>query len=162
MINDQSSRTEASNSRGNELLKAVNNVIVVKQESNAMNQSSSSTGDSYSVQNAGAVGRGAKAENVTIHASSAGTLDDVDLKVLKDELAQLKIAMLEAAMEGAVPEEDSEHAIVEISKAELAATKGDRTAVKAYLANAGRWSFGVATATGVAVAGAALKEALGL
>ena len=113
--------------------------------------------DIYSAGQAGAMGPGAHAHDMTFQQIWNQSKGDFDLQALASELAQLRKAMREQAT-------SAEHdiAVGEVAAAEAATTKGDGPTVLGHLKKAGEWAFEVATKIGVSVATAALKTSLGL
>lgn len=114
-------------------------------------------GDRYEVRGAaGAVGRGARADNVTIK-QVWNELDNQNSAELAAELSRLRAEM---KLEAKTPEQDL--AVAEVARAELAAENGDGPGALEHLAGAGKWALGIATTIGTAVAAAAIKAAMGL
>ena len=114
-------------------------------------------GDQYNTGQAGAVGPGAHAHNITFQQVWNQSASNIDLKKLSHELAQLRPALRDAASE---PEHDI--AIGEVAAAEKAAQEGNGPKALGHLKKAGKWTFDIATKIGTGVATAALKVALGL
>jgi hypothetical protein len=114
-------------------------------------------GDQYKVGQAGAVGPGAHAHHMRFQQIWQEGGGGLDLKVLAEELSQLRAALKQ---EPTSPEQDS--AIGAVAAAEVAARKGDGPGAPERLADAGKWAFDVATKIGVGVATVALKTALEL
>lgn len=112
-------------------------------------------GDTYNTTGAGAVGRGATASSFTIN--TWDRLENKDTAALAGELAALRAALKERATN---PEHDL--AVGEVGMAQVAAEKGDGPTVMEHLGRAGQWTFGIATSIGTALAGAAIKTALGI
>ena len=116
-------------------------------------------GDQYNVGQAGAVGPGARAHDMTFVYSNTA----IDTAALGDELARLR-AYLRAQAE--TPEQDA--ALGVVAHAELKAKEGDADGaieqLSAFrrLGDAGRWVLEAATTIGTTVAAAALKGALGV
>ena len=133
-------------------------INTVLQQSSGVNLSEGiSMGDSYTVGQAGAVGPHASAHHMSFQQTWNQQMGDVDLPALRSELNALRAAMKEKATD---PEHDI--AVAEVASAEVAAAKGDGPKVLEHLAKAGKWALGVATAIGTAVAGAAIKSAIGV
>jgi hypothetical protein len=97
-----------------------------------------------------AIGDGAKIENRYDKV-------EIDLKVLSQELSELRIAARKNASE-------VEHDIVvgEIEAAETAANNGNKEAVYKHLANAGKWALDIASKIGVPLATEVLKQSMAL
>jgi hypothetical protein len=115
-------------------------------------------GDSYTVGQAGAVGPGASAQDMSFSQVWNQSASSVDLAALVGELSRLR-----AEMSGAAESEPERyHAIAEIASAEKAAAKQDGPAVMKHLRQAGAWALEVARSIGVEVAVTALKSALGI
>lgn len=114
-------------------------------------------GDSYSADQAGAVGPGAQAHHMTFHQFRNQHAANIDLTALRDELSRLRHKMRQ---ESTSPEHDT--ATGEIAAAENAAQNGDESSVLEHLKRAGTWALDVATKIGEKVAVAAIKRALEL
>lgn len=114
-------------------------------------------GDKYSVGQAGAIGPGAHAHDMTFQQIWNQSADSIDLQTLASELSLLAEAMREDASD---PEDQI--AIGNISAAQKAATTGDGPKAIEYLKNAGQWALQAAQKIGVDVAVAAIKSSLGL
>ena len=114
-------------------------------------------GDQYVTGQAGAVGPGSHAHRMTFIQTWEQAAGEFDLAQLQGELAQLRAAMKERAIE---PEHDV--AVAEVAQAEVAAGEGDGPRALEHLARAGRWALDAATAVGTTVAAAAVKVSLGL
>ncbi|WFE60045.1 hypothetical protein [Micromonospora sp. WMMD712] len=113
--------------------------------------------DSYTVGQAGAVGRYAKAEQVNFQQIWDGAASGIDV----DELsAQLKDLRAHLRKEADTAEHDE--SVAEVSKAQLAASAGDGPRAMTHLRQAGKWALSGATAIGTTVAAAAIKAALGI
>lgn len=102
----------------------------------------------------GAVGDQASATNFT--QVNQQTPDNLDLKTLALELAQLKNELISHAK---TPEHFA--SIAEVVSAEQAADKGEREVALASLKKAGAWIWDVATKVGIGVATAAAKQHMG-
>ena len=107
--------------------------------------------DIYNVEQAGAVGPNARANNVTMNQFSA------DAQPLISELAILRAELKKRST-------SAEHDLVigELAHAELAAGNGDQPSVRKHLARAGKWALDVATSIGTTLASAAIKAAMGI
>jgi hypothetical protein len=114
-------------------------------------------GDEYTVGQAGVVGPGGHAHDMTFNQIWNQAGSDIDLSVLASELSELRARLKEEAMDP-----DHDIAVGEVASAERAAREGDGPTVLEHLAKAGQWALDVATRIGVPVAVAALKTALGL
>ena len=110
--------------------------------------------DTYNVGQAGAVGPGARANNVTMNQFS---FEGVDAQQLARELTILRAELKDRST-------NAEHdlAIGEVAYAELAVGKGDKPSVKEHLAKAGKWALDVSTSIGTTLASAAIKAAMGI
>jgi hypothetical protein len=113
-------------------------------------------GDTYHVQGAGAVGRGAFATNVNIN-QAWQNLENRDTELLARELAELRAELKTRAS-------DAEHDLAtgEVASAQLAAEKGDGPGAMAHLARVGKWALEIASSIGTTVAAAAIKAAIGI
>ncbi len=113
--------------------------------------------DRYEIGQAGAVGPGAHAKNMTFNQiwnkSSAG----IDVQQLARELASLREALGKKAT-------DADHfvALGSLAAAEKAAQIGDGPKALEHLKSAGAWVWDVGTKIGIGVATAAAKGALGI
>jgi hypothetical protein len=120
-------------------------------------------GDEYTVGQAGAVGPGSHAENMTFVQNWNQFASEHDPTALAAELATLREHLRTAATE---PEHDA--AIGVLAEAEMAAKQNDgpaaleRISVLKRLGNAGKWALDAATSIGTAVAAAAIKVGIGL
>jgi len=107
--------------------------------------------DTYNISGqAGAVGPGAHAHDMTFQQNQAGGLD---LPKLAEELGRLRKAMKDSAT--GTPEQDKA-----VADAEDAATKGDEPTTLRYLKSAGTWTLGFAQKIGVGLAVEAIKKAM--
>lgn len=113
--------------------------------------------DRYEIGQAGAVGPGAHAKNMTFNQiwdkSSAG----IDVQQLARELASLREALSTKAT-------DADHfvALGSLAAAEKAAQSGDGPKALEHLKSAGAWVWDIGTKIGIGVATAAAKSALGI
>jgi hypothetical protein len=114
-------------------------------------------GDNYSAGQAGAMGPGAQANNMTFQQIWNQIQGSVDLQQLARELGRLNDTLRAEAKE---PEHQM--AIGAISAAEAEAKRGNGPKALEYLKNAGAWVFDVATKIGVNVASGAMKSVLGM
>ena len=114
-------------------------------------------GDQYTAGQAGAMGPGAQASNMTFQQIWSQFGSRVDLDALSKEFERLRTAM---KAEGATGEHDV--AVAEIAKAQHAAENKDGPRALEHLKAAGKWAFDVSTKIGTALATAALKAALGI
>jgi hypothetical protein len=114
-------------------------------------------GDQYKIGQAGAVGPGAHAHDMTFaqHWLEAATPDK--LTGLADDLARLRDALTHDPVR---PE--TEAVLTHVTSAERAAREGDGKGVLKHLASAGKWALDTATAIGAEVAAAAIKAGMGL
>lgn len=113
-------------------------------------------GDQYSAGQAGAMGPGAKAKNMTFEQVWVQNRDAIDLTELADELGKLRSAMKK---EETTAEQDA--SIGDVAKAEEAAKKGLGSTCLEYLGKAGKWSWEIANKIGVSVAAKAIEKAMG-
>ena len=122
-----------------------------------LNKGQINMGDKYEVGQAGAVGRGAHAENVTFAQIWNKLSGDVDLGRLAGELEALRTALISKAVEP-----DHYIALGEIAAAEKASKTGDGPTALQHMAKAGKWVWNVANKIGIGVATAAAISQLGL
>jgi len=115
-------------------------------------------GDQYKVEGqAGAVGRNAKAKDMSFQQIRIEQLGEVDLNALAQELTQLR-----GKMRGAATEPEHDIAIGHIAAAEAAAKKGDSPGVVQHLKDAGKWMFDFARDAGVNLVAEVMKKSMGL
>jgi hypothetical protein len=114
-------------------------------------------GDNYSAGQAGAMGPGAQASNMTFQQIWNQVQGSVDLPQLARELGQLQ-----ATLRTEAKEPEHEIAIGAIAAAEAAAKQGNGAKALEYLKKAGGWAFDIAKNIGVEIAVAAMKSALGI
>ena len=112
-------------------------------------------GDTFKVEQAGAVGPSAHAHDMTFSQNKYGLGASVDLRTLTQELETLRLAMKTDATDP-----DHDIAVSDIARAEKAAKDGDETNVMKHLKSAGQWALDVATKIGTSVAIEAIKQAL--
>lgn len=112
-------------------------------------------GDSYTAGQAGAMGPNANASDMRFQQIWQQSAADINLAPLSGELATLRKAMREEAVEPA-----HDRALVEIGKAEEAAIDGDGPKVLKHLRTAGKWALDVATKIGMTLAVEAIQKAL--
>ncbi len=134
-----------------DLLSRNNNVVVFYEGPEKLEVTM--TGDTYNVEQAGAVGPGAKADNTVQYKAVSG----LDLTELAEELPRLLQALQDAA-----DSEEKHGQVAAVAEAFAAAKQDDAKGTLAALAKAGRWSLGVAEKIGVGVATKAIQAALGL
>ena len=115
------------------------------------------TGSIYSAGQAGAMGPHAYASEMSFDQVCAREFSLMDMRALARELASLRLAMRERAVD---PEQDI--AIGNIAAAEAAAKQGDASSVARLLKGVGTWSLEVATKIGVSVASKAIEKSMGL
>ncbi|GAA3805867.1 hypothetical protein [Amycolatopsis tucumanensis] len=114
-------------------------------------------GDKYEVSGqTGAVGRNARAKDMTFQQVWQGEGDRLDLPRLAGEL---EILRLELKRQATTREHDA--VVAEIGAAAEAAERGDGPETLSRLQRAGKWALGAATAIGTGVAAAAIKVAIG-
>jgi hypothetical protein len=114
-------------------------------------------GDNYSAGQAGAMGPGAQASNMTFQQIWNQTQGSLDLPKLARELATLQTTLRAEAKN---PEH--EIAIGAVAAAEASAKQGNGAKTLEYLKKAGSWAFDTATKIGAEIAAAALKSSMGL
>lgn len=114
-----------------------------------------SMGDVYNTGQAGAVGPGAKAENINFFQIIRGAIGDASLRDLATELEQLREAMLAASKT-----EDQDKSVAAVAEAEEAAKKGDAKGVVTWLKAAGSWAAMMAEKISVAIAAKVIAEAV--
>jgi hypothetical protein len=113
--------------------------------------------DSYTVNQAGAVGPNAYAHDMNFKQIGNKIEKSVDLEQLANELSRLRQAMKK---EGNQLEHDI--AISDIAKAEQAAKTNNSAKVAEHLQSAGKWALDIASKIGVSLAIEALKQATGI
>jgi|GEM_PF-6057513 len=111
--------------------------------------------DSYQAGQAGAMGPGAKAENINFIQILRDSIGEKSLADLAKELEQLRLSML-AESKNAKQDE----AVAAVAEAEDAAKKGDAKGVLFCLKRAGKWAFDIATKIGTAVASKAIEKTM--
>lgn len=114
-------------------------------------------GDNYSAGQAGAMGPGATASDMTFQQIWNQVRESVDLPQLARELATLQ-----AALRSEAREPDQDMAIGAIAAASTAAKQGNGARTLEYLKKAGTWALDVATKIGTDIAAAALKSSMGI
>lgn len=115
-------------------------------------------GDQYNVTGqAGAVGPGAHAHDMTFSQVWNHLENRVDLVRLAEELSKLRVAMEREATDPA-----HRLAVGAVAAAEQSAQQKDGPKALEYLKTAGKWALGVAEKIGTELAKQALKGALGL
>jgi hypothetical protein len=113
--------------------------------------------DHYEIGQAGSVGPGAHAENMTFNQIWNKSESEIDVRKLARELTELRAALSREASEP-----DQFVALGEIAAAEKAAQSGDGPSALQHLKRAGAWVWDIATKVGTGVAIAAAKDALGI
>jgi hypothetical protein len=114
-------------------------------------------GDNYNIGQAGAVGPGAHAHDMSFEQTWNGVAASIDLTSLSAELERLR-----HASKGEAKTADHDASVGHIALAEGAAKRKDGPGTLAHLAKAGKWSLGIAEKIGVPIAAAAIKAGLGL
>jgi hypothetical protein len=114
-------------------------------------------GDKYVAGQAGAMGPGAAASNISFQQVWLEVGQAVDLPQLAQQLGRLRGSMRQRAT---TPEHDI--GTGNVAAAETAATAGDGAAVLQHLARAGTWALQCARDIGVDLAAEITKRALGL
>jgi|688.fasta_scaffold201919_2 hypothetical protein len=105
----------------------------------------------------GAMGRNAKANDMSLQQVANQNPIGVDMNSLAAELSKLRDAM---RSQSTAPEHDM--AIGQVAAAENAAKNGDGNAAMDNLKRAGTWTLGIAEKIGVGIATAAIKTSMGL
>jgi hypothetical protein len=113
--------------------------------------------DQYKVGQAGAVGPGAHAHDITFNQVWNESSGNIDIAQLARELTELRNSL---SKEASKPEQYM--ALGEVAAAEKAAIEGNGAKALEHLKQAGSWVWDVATKIGVGVATAAAKTALGI
>ena len=114
-------------------------------------------GDQYNTSGqTGAVGRNAKAQDISFQQIWAQATEQIELPKLAAELRQLQGALQDAASEPG-----HRVAIGQVEAAAEAAEAGDGPKALEYLKSAGKWTFDTASKVGIGVAIAAAKSSLG-
>lgn len=113
--------------------------------------------DNYEIGQAGAVGPGSHAHDMTFNQVWDKSSKNIDLSELSKELTKLRGELSSKATK-------PEHyvALGEVAAAEKAANEGDGATTMKHLKKAGEWVWDVATKAGVGIAIAAAKTALGI
>ncbi len=114
-------------------------------------------GDTYSSEQAVAMGRNAQASNNTFQQIWRRSHGTIDLQSLVRELEELRRSMRQEATNL-----DHDVAIGKVAAAQTEAARGNGAKTLEHLKNAGHWAFDVSTKIGVDVAATAIKTALGL
>ncbi len=114
-------------------------------------------GDTHSAGQAGAIGPGATASQITFQQVWARLQGPASVEELAKELS-----VLQTAMRSAASEPEHELSIGAVAAAEAAVKAGDGVRTLEYLKTAGNWALDVATKIGVNMASSALKGSLGL
>ncbi|MFC4035313.1 hypothetical protein ACFO3J_28145 [Streptomyces polygonati] len=111
-------------------------------------------GDTYNVEQAGAVGPHSKATKNTFvkHQGDPGTFD---LATLATQLATLRAALKSEAVD---PEHDA--AVGAVAQAEVSAKNGDEEGALAHLRAAGKWTLDIARKIGTEIAALAIAHAI--
>ncbi len=114
-------------------------------------------GDVYLIQQAGAVGPGAKVHDATIEQIGVVSPKETDLQTLAQELDNLYQS---AKRQEGVQKKERE--LEALGSAVKAANSGDSVGVVEHLRVAGRWALNLAKGVGSSVAAAAISKAIGL
>jgi hypothetical protein len=112
-------------------------------------------GDQYKIGQAGAVGPGAHAHDISFNQIWQESGADQNLPAISEQLGALRNALLKEA-------NSPEHytSIGNVASAETEAKRGNGPKMLEYLSKAGKWALDVASEIGVAVAEAAIKQAM--
>ena len=113
--------------------------------------------DMYKAGQAGAMGPGARASEMTFQQLSNQLPASLNVETLAKELSALL-----AAMRSEASQPEHQISIGAVAAAESAAKAGDGPSTLEYLKKAGTWACDVATKIGVNIASSALKGPLGL
>jgi hypothetical protein len=104
------------------------------------------------------IGSNSSAGDINTHGHIAGgSIGDIDLSRLADELSSLRRALRE---EATLPEHDI--ALGAVAAAERCSREGDASGAMAHLKSAGRWCLDIASKIGVRVAAEAINSSLGI
>lgn len=114
-------------------------------------------GDTYYVNQAGAVGPESHAHEMTFNQIGGQIERSMELSQLADELAKLRQALKKEATE---PEHDK--AIGKIAEAEEAARAKDSSKVAELLKPSGKWVLDFASKIGASLAAEAIKQSMGM
>ena len=117
----------------------------------------SMSNDKYEIGQAGAVGPGAHAQNMSFNMIWNKLEGNIDMTQLANELTELRSALSESA---STP--DQFVTLGQVAAAEQAASAGDGSTALKHLKSAGIWAWDVANKIGIGVATAAAKTALGI
>jgi hypothetical protein len=113
--------------------------------------------DTYTVEQAGAVGPHAHAHEMTFNETGIQIEKTMDLSQLASELSKLRQAMrIEAT------EMEHDMAVGDVAKAERAAEAKNPSKLVEHLRSAGSWALNVATKIGASLAVDAIKQASGM
>jgi len=111
--------------------------------------------DQYNVGQAGAVGPGSHAHDMTFNQIWQKLGSEIPLAQLPSQLSALRHEMKKAATE---PDQDI--AVAEVAKAEIAAKAGDGPTVLKALKSAGNWALEIAKKIGVELAAKLIMAAI--
>jgi hypothetical protein len=111
--------------------------------------------DTYNTGQAGAVGPGAHAHDMTFNQIWNQMQGAIDLQKLATELSELRQQMKKEAVEV-----EQDIAVSDIAKAEQAAKAGDGPKMLEHLKSAGKWGLDVATKIGTSVAAELIKKSM--
>jgi uncharacterized protein YjbI with pentapeptide repeats len=115
-------------------------------------------GDKYEISGqVGAVGKNARADHNTFNQLWNQSKDSIDLAKLAEELAQLRTALKQEAVEV-----EHDVAVGEVGQALIEAKAGNGSKVMGHLKAAGKWAFDTATKIGTSVAADVIKKSMGL
>jgi hypothetical protein len=114
-------------------------------------------GDTYHVNQAGAVGPGSSATNNTFNQQINSLPENTDYNALSDQLALLKDHLRDNAKNP-----DHWAAVAAIAAAEEGAKEKDGSKVLKSLSTAGKWIFDVAKDIGVDIAAEVIKKSIGI
>ncbi len=114
-------------------------------------------GDTYNINQAGAVGPGSTVSNNTFNQQVNYLPENTDYKVLSDQLELLKNHLADQAKNP-----DHWTTVGTIATAEEAAKQKNGSKVLQVLATTGKWVFGVAKDIGVDIAADVIKKSMGL
>lgn len=137
-----------------DVTRATQNVIL--QGCTIIHKGTTNMGDTYNAGQAGAMGPGAHAHDISFQQLWNSTSGELDLSNLASELRTLSPRLSDAAT---APEHQI--AIGHVEAAAEAADAGDGPKALEYLKSAGKWTFDTAAKVGIGVAIAAAKTYLG-
>ena len=124
---------------------------------NTKDPDSNEGSDVFNIQNAGAVGRYAKAEHIFFQSGSDTRLEPSNITKL---VTQLSLLQAEIERKTLADSEATKKTVESISLAREAAQSGDRSGVLRHLKNTGHWVLEVAEKIGIEFTIQMLKKAI--